>query len=313
MKKISLIVSVYNEEQGLLEFYNTADGIMKEYTASPQGADYAYEFWFINDGSADASGEILGKLRKGSPDTVKVVTFSRNFGHEAAMCAGLDCADGDYLIFLDADLQHPPALIPKIMEAFSGGAMVINMVRIKNEDAGKWKNVTSRLYYNLFNRLSEVHLEPGASDFFAMAKAPAEVLRKNYRNKIRFLRGYVQNIGFKKEIIEYEAAKRAAGESHYNFRKLLKLSLDTLVSFSDIPLKAGIYAGFICAVIGAAIIIYTLFTRDGAPSGYATIITVLCFMFSVLFFVLGALGRYIQMLADEIKDRPIYIIENLEE
>lgn len=313
MEKISLVVSVYNEEQGLSEFYKVTDGVLRDFTASPEGAAYSYDFWFVNDGSRDRSGEILEALHKETPDTVKVITFSRNFGHEAAMCAGLDYADGDYLIFLDADLQHPPQMVPRIMEKFAAGAEVINMVRTRNETAGAWKNLTSRLYYSLMNRLSEVHLEPNASDFFALRKNAAEVLRKSYRNRVRFLRGYVQNIGFQKETIDYEAAERVAGKSHYNFGKLFRLSVDTLVCFSDFPLKAGIYAGFLSAVLGIALIIYTLLTRKGAPSGYATIVIVLCFMFAMLFFILGIAGRYIQMLVDEMKDRPVYIVKNIEE
>ena len=310
MEKISLVVSVYNEEQGLREFYKVTDGVLSSFT---EGTDYTYDFYFVNDGSRDGSGEILVSLRKADPEKVKVITFSRNFGHEAAMCAGLDLADGDYLVFLDADLQHPPRVIPEIMGAFENGADVINMVRTRNETAGLWKNVTSKIYYSVINKLSDVHLEPAASDFFALRKKAAEVLRKNYRNKIRFLRGYVQNIGFHKEVLSYEAAARVAGKSHYSFGKLLRLSVDTVVCFSDVPLKAGIYAGFLSALLGIALIIYTLFTRNGAPSGYATIVIVLCFMFAVLFFLLGVTGRYIQMLVDEMKDRPIYIVENFEE
>jgi len=314
MEKISLVVSAYNEEQGLEEFYRVTEPILREF-AAPAGGEprYDYDFYFVNDGSKDRTGEILTELGKKDETHVKVVTFSRNFGHEAAMCAGLDYADGDYLIFMDADLQHPPTEIPNIMAAFENGAEVISMARTKNETAGKIKNVTSGLYYALMNKISSVHLEPGASDFFAVKKNAADVLRTSYRDKIRFLRGYVQNIGFNRAVLEYEAAPRVAGESHYSLRKLFRLFISTVVSFSDLPLKLGIYAGIVSAVLGLILIIYTLITRKGAPSGYATIVIVLCFFFAVLFLIVGAIGEYISVLYAELKDRPIYIVKDIQD
>ena len=305
MKKVSLIVSVYNEEKGLRDFYR----VTKEVLSGIPG--YEFQVLFVNDGSTDKSGEILSELRSGDPDTVKVIEFSRNFGHEAAMCAGLDYADGDFLIFMDADLQHPPKCIPQILSAFENGAEVISMVRTENKDAGLIKNVTSGLFYGLINKLSAAHMEPGASDFFAMAKAPAEVLRHNFREKIRFLRGYVQNIGFNKVNISYEAAPRVAGETHYSIAKLWRLCINTIVCFSDVPLKAGIFAGLLSGLFGIILIIYTLATRQGAPGGYATIVIVLCFMFAVLFVLLGIIGQYIAVIYTELKDRPIYIIKDI--
>ena len=305
MKKLSLIVSVYNEEQGLNEFYKVTSGILDALSG------YETEICFINDGSTDKSGELLDAIKSADPDRVKVITFSRNFGHEAAMCAGLDYADGDFLIFMDADLQHPPQKIPEIMEAFENGAEVISMVRTKNPDAGLIKKVTSALFYGLINRLSTAKMEPGASDFFAVAKKPAEVLRANYREKIRFLRGYVQNIGFNKVNLTYEAAKRVAGESHYSIGRLWKLCVNTIVCFSDVPLKAGIAAGLLSGLAGLILIIYTLITRSGAPSGYATIVIALCFMFAVLFLLLGIIGEYIAVIYTENKDRPIYIVKEV--
>jgi len=305
MKKISMVISAYNEEQGLRQFHEVTDGILREFCAGR----YDYDFYFVNDGSADQTGRILEELRKKDPEHVKVITFSRNFGHEAAMCAGLDYADGDYLIFMDADLQHPPATIPDIMKTFEEGANVINMVRTKNETAGLIKNITSKLFYSMMNAMSNIHLEPSASDFFALDQAAAEVLRQNYREKIRFLRGYVQNIGFNKVYLEYEAAPRVAGQSHYSLKSLFRLFVNTMVCFSDMPLKLGIYAGIFCSLTGVILIIYTLCTRDGAPSGYATIVILLCFMFGVLFLIIGIIGQYISVIYAEIKDRPIYIVK----
>lgn len=305
MEQVSVIVSVYNEEQGLEQFYRETKGWLEKLLGD-------YEILFVDDGSSDGSGEILRHLAEEDRDHVRVIAFSRNFGHEAAMTAGLDYAAGDYLIFMDADLQHPPACIPEIMEQFREGYEIVSMVRTENRTAGLIKNITSDAFYRLINRMSDMHLEPGASDFFALDRRAAEVLRRNYREKVRFLRGYVQNIGFRKAALPYEAAPRVAGKSHYSLRKLWRFSVDTIICFSNLPLKLGIYAGLFSALLGVILILYTLFTRGGAPSGYATIVILLCFMFAMLFVVVGIIGEYISVIFSELKDRPIYIIKDMQ-
>jgi len=313
MKKISLVVSAYNEEQGLAEFAKVAGSVLREYCA-PEGqqARYAYELFFVNDGSSDGTAGVLAHLRKEDPEHVKVLTFSRNFGHEAAMCAGLDHADGDYLIFLDADLQHPPTLVPEIMKAFEDGAGVINMVRTKNKTAGVVKNITSGLYYALMNWISTVHMEPNASDFFAMNKECADVLRSGYRDKLRFLRGYLQSIGFKKAVLEYEAAPRVAGKSHYSIVRLFKLFVNTVAGFSEVPLYLSIVFGILSFVAALVLLIVGLASGKGVMSSTMVILTVLCFLFAILFVLLGIIGKYIAVLYAELKDRPIYIVKELE-
>ena len=308
-KKISLIVSVYNEQDGLRQFFTTTKGEMDKLTAARP--DYSYELLFVNDGSVDKSAMVLSELKEAAPDTVRVISFSRNFGHEAAMTAGLDYAEGDYLIFMDADLQHPPACVPEIMDAFEAGHDIISMVRTKNEDSSRFGSFASATFYKIINSISDAKMTPAASDFFAIDKQAAEVLRHNYREKVRFLRGFVQNIGFDRINLSYEAGARAAGASHYNFKRLLKLSIDAMTCFSDMPLKLGIYAGLLSGFMGIVLIIYTLITRGGAPSGYATIVILLCFMFAVLFMLLGVMGSYISIIFREMKDRPIYIIEDI--
>ena len=305
MEQVSVIVSVYNEEQGLEQFYRETKGWLEKLPGD-------YEILFVDDGSSDGSGKILRRLAEEDRDHVRVIAFSRNFGHEAAMTAGLDYAAGDYLIFMDADLQHPPACIPEIMEQFREGCEIVSMVRTENRTAGLIKNITSDAFYRLINRMSDMHLEPGASDFFALDRRAAEVLRRNYREKVRFLRGYVQNIGFRKAALPYEAAPRVAGKSHYSLRKLWRFSVDTIICFSNLPLKLGIYAGLFSALLGVILILYTLFTRGGAPSGYATIVILLCFMFAMLFVVVGIIGEYISVIFSELKDRPIYIIKDMQ-
>lgn len=310
-KLLSVVVSVYNEELALREFYRETGKILK---ALP--AEWDYELLFVNDGSADGSLSILKELSE-ADSRVKVVNFSRNFGHEAAMIAGIDYASGDGIICMDADLQHPPECIPKIVEQFDAGYEVINMVRTKNKTAGLVKNITSSAFYRLINHLSDVKFEPNASDFFAISRDAAGVLRKNYREKVRFLRGYVQSVGFRKTTLEYEARPRFAGESKYSLKKLFRFSINTILCFSDLPLKLGIYSGCAVAFFGLIVMIYTIYTwaKFGTPSGYATIVVLMSFMFAMLFVIVGIIGEYIAILFAELKDRPIYIVrdtENLE-
>lgn len=225
------------------------------------------------------------------------------------MIAGIDYAKGDAIVCMDADLQHPPECLPEIVAKLDEGYGIISMVRTRNASAGFVKNITSSGFYALINKLSDVKFEANASDFFAVSKQAADVLRSNYREKVRFLRGYVQNIGFNKTTIEYEARDRVAGESKYTIRKLFVFSMNTIMCFSNLPLKLGIFAGIFAAVLGVAVMIYTLCTRQGAPSGYATIVILICFMFAILFVIIGIIGEYIAVLFNELKDRPIYIVE----
>lgn len=306
MKLLSLVVSAYNEEAGLETFYRTT----REYGEALAAKGWDYEFVFVNDGSRDRTGEILDDLAARDATHVRVLHFSRNFGHEAAMTAGLDYATGDGLVFMDADLQHPPKYLADIVDQFDAGYQVISMVRTENKTAGLLKNITSGGFYWLINRMSEAHLEANASDFFAITRPVQQVLTKNYREKVRFLRGYVQNVGFRKTTISYEAAPRVAGSSHYSIRKLFVFAMNTIMCFSNMPLKLGIFAGLVSGFLGLIVLIYTLVTRDGAPSGYATIVVLLCFMFAVLFIVVGIIGEYIAVLFEELKDRPIYIVED---
>ena len=292
-KKLSVVVSCYNEELALRQFYAETSKVLKSLS-------WDYELIFVNDGSQDGSIEILKEL----------ADFSRNFGHEAAMIAGMDYSSGDGIVCMDADLQHPPECLPGIIAKLDEGYDVINMVRTKNESAGWFKNFAGAAFYRLINILSDVKFEPNASDFFAVSKKAAKVLKTNYREKVRFLRGYVQNIGFRRTTIEYEARNRVAGESKYSIKKLITFSMNTIMCFSNLPLKLGIYAGGFAGVLGIIMMIYTIWSwaEVGTPSGYATTIVLICFMFAILFLIVGIIGNYIAILFAELKDRPIYIV-----
>ncbi|MEG2349828.1 MAG: glycosyltransferase family 2 protein [Hungatella sp.] len=299
-KKLSVVVSVYNEEAALKQFYTETKKVLDQIS-------WDYELLFINDGSGDGSLQILYELTEADP-LVALVNFSRNFGHEAAMIAGIDFATGDAIVCMDADLQHPPECIPEILKKLEEGYEVISMVRTKNTSAGWFKNLASSAFYHLINRLSDVKFESNVSDFFAISSSVALVLRDNYREKVRFLRGYVQSVGFRKTTLEYEARARVAGESKYSIKKLFVFSVNTILCFSNLPLRLGIFAGIFAALLGVIVMIYTLCTRGGAPSGYATIVVLICFMFAILFLLIGIIGEYIAILFSELKDRPIYIV-----
>lgn len=301
-KKLSIVISVYNEEAVLPEFYRKAAAVFA-------GLIWDYEMIFVNDGSQDRSEAILFQLSEQDP-RVKVLSFSRNFGHEAAMLAGIDYSTGDGVVCMDADLQHPPECVAGILEKFEAGYEVVSMVRTRNRSAGLVKNITSTAFYKLLNRISEVKLEENASDFFALTANAAAVLKTHYREKVRFLRGYVQSIGFRKTTLEYEAGVRAAGKSKYSLRKLFQFSIHTILCFSDLPLKLGIYSGTAVGLFGLLMMCYTIYewAVRGTPNGYATIVVLLCLMFAMLFVIVGIIGEYIAILFMELKDRPIYIV-----
>jgi dolichol-phosphate mannosyltransferase len=309
MKKISIVVSVYNEEKGLHQFYEHTNPILKN-ACSDAGWDY--ELIFVNDGSRDNSLEILKEFAE-ADDHVMVVNFAANRGHEAAMIAGIDHATGDGIVCMDADLQHPPEAIPGIIAKFEEGFDVISMVRTARADAGIFKKITSAAFYVVMNKLSGANFENNSSDFFGISRRVALVLKKDYRERVRFLRGYVQNVGFKKTTLEFEASARVAGESNYNLRALVKLSLNAICNFSDAPLKMGIYAGVLSLIAAVILIVYSIvqFFLGTAPNGYTTTIVVLCFMFGVLFMILGFISEYLAIIFAEVKGRPIYIVDSV--
>ena len=309
-KKISIVVSVYNEEQGLKQFYDHTVAILEQIKNS---SNWDYELIFVNDGSKDGSLDAL-KYFVSINERVAVVNFAANRGHEAAMIAGIDYASGDGIVCMDADLQHPPESIPAIIEKFDAGFDVISMVRTARADAGLIKRFTSWAFYKVMNSLSgKTKFENNSSDFFGISRRVALVLKKDYRERVRFLRGYVQSVGFNKTTLEFQASARVAGESNYNIKSLIKLSLNAICNFSDFPLKMGIYAGVISLIAAFILMIYSIvqFFLGTAPSGYSTIIVVLCVMFGVLFMILGFISEYLAIIFAEVKGRPIYIVDTI--
>lgn len=296
--KLSVIVSIFNEEHVIRLFY---DELM---LYVPR--EYEYEIVFVNDGSTDDSQKIISEIISEN-NQAKSILFSRNFGHEAAMLAGIDHATGDILICMDSDLQHPPALIPEMINRFrQGNVDVINMVRKKNT------SIFSAFFYKLIKIISPFNIEADASDFFLISKKIAKILKNNYRERVRFLRGFIQMLGFNKTTMLFDVGKRAEGESKYSFLKLLTLSFTAISTLSKLPLKLGIYIGFLSGIFGIVLSIYSIIMKiiQQPVSGYTTIIVFLSLMFSIQFFILGVIGEYIGFLFDEQKKRPIYIIDS---
>lgn len=208
MKKLSVVVSVYNEVQVIELFYQELSRVLRE-------LDCASKTIYVNDGSTDGSFEKL-ELLTVLDKNVKLISFARNFGHEAAMIAGIDYSEGDCIICMDADLQHPVDLIFEIVKKFEEGYEVITMKRTQNKETGFLKTLISDGFYKVQNLISDEHFEENVSDFFAISKKTAYVLKTQYREKVRFLRGHIQNMDYRRTSISYEAGERAAGTSKYS-------------------------------------------------------------------------------------------------
>ncbi len=312
MKLISLVLPLYNEEQSIFAFWSE---LKRNLSGLP---DYRFELLWINDGSTDKSGEILQTrilTDKGTNYAHKIVEFSRNFGHEAAMLAGLELSAGDAVICMDTDLQHPPQLISKMLDKFEQGAQIVLTIRKENKGQGLIKRVLSGLFYEIMNYLSEdYHFEKGASDFFLLDRQVVNAVKRYYKFSNLFIRGFIQNIGFKVEKIEYVAPPRIAGKSKYNFGKLLRLSMDAIFGFSFKPLRisrffAVIYILF--SLVLGAYTVYTYFWGEKPPSGYTTIVLFLSVSFAFLFSIISVLSFYFEKLIQEVRQKPNYIIKRI--
>ncbi len=301
----SIVISVYNEQAGIRDFY-------EELIRNTSADNVLYEYIFINDGSTDNSLSLLSDIAS-KDKRVKVISFSRNFGHEAAMIAGIDHSKSDVIICMDSDLQHPPAMIGRMLEKYKEGFDVVNMVRMKREDAGFMKKISSKLFYHFINKIASIKISENASDFFLVSKKVADVLRTNYRERTRFLRGIIQLMGFNKTTLEYVAQKRIAGNSKYSFFKLFALSFSAISSLSKLPLQLGIVFGMIFIFISVVLFIYSLimWILETPISGYTTLIMFMSAFAGIQLFILGIIGQYIGYVFDEIKGRPIYVIDNI--
>ena len=301
MKKVSIIVPCYNESQALPLFY---EELKKHLPKS-----YEYEIILINDGSNDDTLQIIKNIATAN-SSVHFISLSRNFGHQNALKAGFDLATGDCAICLDSDLQHPPNLIPDLLEKWEQGYESVITKRIDHESISFFKKTTSKLFYRLTNRFSEVKLEDGVADFRLLDRIVLDALKNFSENQI-FLRAVIQWLGFKQITIEYQAAERVAGTSKYTLRKMLSLALSGISAFSIKPLRFSIYLGLTIAVLAFLYGMYALgvniFT-DRAIPGWTSIVMSVLFIGGLNLLMLGIIGEYLGKMFIENKKRPNYII-----
>ncbi|MBI9067584.1 MAG: glycosyltransferase family 2 protein [Salinivirgaceae bacterium] len=309
--KISIVVSIYNEQDSLTAFWEELKSIICN------SSDIEYQIIWINDGSKDNSQKIINDIvlnDKKENYYFTTIEFSRNFGHEAAMIAGIDHSEGDAAICMDADLQHPPSQIPLMLKEFVHESEIVLMERIKRHDNGIFKNLMSKIFYVIFNKLTDGAFKKNSSDFFLISKRVIKLLQNNYREKNRFIRGYIQIIGFNKTTLSFEAPSRFAGETNYNFKSLFKLAINAFFVFSNKLLSISFYISLLFSLLSSIVIIYSIyqyFFGSKVPSGYTTLIIFNSMCFTILFFLIAILSFYFGKTADEIKNRPIYLIKNL--
>ncbi|ACH38624.1 MAG: hypothetical protein ACD_55C00139G0003 [uncultured bacterium] len=301
----TVVVSVFNEEEVLPGFYDELSRVLGQLGA-------AAEVIFVNDGSNDGSAAVLKELASLDP-RVKIINLSRNYGHEAAMIAGIDHSRGNPVICMDADLQHPPAKIGEMLEQYRNGFEIVCMKRVASNNLSRFDKMKSLFFYRLLNQLSPMEFETGASDFFMVSRRVANILKVEFRERIRFLRGYVQTLGFRKSVISYTASERACGKSKYTFSDLCGLSLNAFFSFSNLPLRLGIITGLIVGGFSILVGIYSIVMRfiGNAPSGYTTIVVLVSFLFAIQFFITGIIGEYIGVILIQSRERPIYLVDSM--
>lgn len=302
MKKISIVVPVYNEQDNLKEFHKRITAIMND-------TGYDYNLVFIDDGSKDSSAFILKQLVE-EDKHVEAYLLSRNYGHQMALTCGLDNADGDAVITMDGDLQHPPELLPELIRLWEEGSEIVMTKRLATEDAGFLKNITSSCYYKLINIMSKVEITPGGSDFRLMDKKAVEAFRL-YRERARFIRGMVSTLGFNVSVVEFVAPPRFAGHSKFNLHKMLHFALDGITAFSNLPLRWAFYLGLffgLCSLLLLGHVFYVKFISDDAVPGWATTTVSILFLGGIQLVGIGILGEYIGRIFEEIKHRPLYLV-----
>lgn len=308
--KVSIILSIYNESFGLKSFWSTLENELSALQ------DFIFEILWINDGSTDASQKVINKIVTNSTKqniNHLRIRFSKNFGHEAAMIAGIDNSSGHCIICMDADGQHPTTAIKHLINAYQKGNQIVLTQRKNRNETNFSKRIFSSFFYKLINYLSTIKFQKNASDFFLISKEIGQILRVDFRDQTRFIRGFIQSLGYQKITLEYDANNRINGESNYTNKKLLKLALDAIFSSSSKPLRISISVSFIFILFTLILLAYTLynyFLNNTAPSGYNTIIIFLSTSFSILFFSLGVISLYFEKLIKETQKRPLYIIES---
>lgn len=298
----SVVIPVYNEEAVIVETYKRLKKVM-------DGIGETYELLFVNDGSRDQSAAIIKGLA-GWDNTVRLIDFSRNFGHQAAVTAGLDAAAGDAIVIIDADLQDPPEVIPQMLAKWREGYDVVYGKRLKRQGETFFKKMTAFVFYRLLRALTDNDIPVDTGDFRLIDRKVCNVI-KNLHEKNRFLRGLVSWVGFRQAPVEYVRDERWAGETKYPLKKMLKFASDGIISFSYKPLRLATYLGFFLSLASFLYLLVVLykkwFTQD-TIAGWASIIGINLLFNGIVLMMLGIIGEYIGRIYEEAKNRPLYII-----
>ena len=312
MKKVSVVVPMYYEEEVASECYNRLVNVLKSIN------DYEYEIVFVNDGSKDKTLEILKGIAK-EDKNVKVISFARNFGHQAAVTAGIKYVTGDAVAIIDADLQDPPELIPDMLKLWEDGNEVIYGKRKSRDGESKFKLLTAKMFYKTLNSLSDVEIPKDTGDFRLVDKKVIDVVNSMPEHN-KFLRGLFSWVGFKQKAFEYERKERFAGETKYPLKKMLKLASDGIISFSSKPLKLVGGLGLLTIIISIIILIYSLisyvFNLNHLTPGWTSLMVTITLFSGVQLLSIWIMSEYIARIYDETKNRPQYIVDktiNLDE
>ena len=302
---VSILAPVFNEEPVLPELYNRVRTVM-------DGTDHAWELILVNDGSRDRSAEVIAQLHEQDP-RVKGISFSRNFGFQVAVTAGLDHASGQAVILADADLQDPPEVFPQMIDKWQEGYDVVYGIRTSREGETWFKLWTAKVFYRLIYRITDVEIPLDTGDFRLMDRRVVNAVRR-MPERNRFLRGMVPWLGFRQVGIPYERRARFAGESKFSgIRQMLPFAIDAMTSFSYLPLQLATYMGFGLAALSLLAIVVVIALRLFGPSspllGQATTLVVVLFLGGVPLISLGIIGEYLGRIYDEVKGRPLYLVD----
>ena len=306
MKKISILIPAYNEEAVLQKLFTRLTDL------AGQTKDYEFEFFFVNDGSHDKTLEIIKDYAE-TDERVSYLNLSRNFGKEIAMIAALDHVSGDATVIIDADLQDPPELIPEMISWWEKGYDDVYARRSSRQGESWLKKTTSRLFYNTLQSVTRIPIQKDTGDFRLLDKRAVEAL-KQIRESQRYTKGYFSWIGFNKKEITYDRDPRAAGETHFNYLKLINLAIEGIVSFSTAPLRLATVMGTIVAAATFIYLVYIVIRTiifGTNLAGYPSTLAVILFLGGAQLLSLGIIGEYIGRIFNETKNRPLYLIEEL--
>jgi len=298
----SVVVPVFNEEPVIEETHRRLGEVMRK-TGEP------FELIFVDDGSSDRSAEIISRLSR-KDATTRLVSFSRNFGHEAATTAGLDHARGQAVVIIDADLQDPPQVILQMIEKWREGYQVVYGKRLKRKGESFFKRAAASTFYRILQSLSEISIPLDTGDFRLIDREVCLSMRR-LREKNRFIRGMVSWVGFRQTAVEYVRDERFAGETKYSTGKLLRLAWDAVTAFSHKPLRVATYVGFSLSLVSFAYLVFVVVRRLTDPlavPGWASIVVINLFFNGVILIILGVIGEYLGRVYDETKRRPLYLV-----